>query len=118
MQRMSQIVFVVLLGCVLLATTPGSAKAGSALTHVEHPNVLVTVDPEARSQNEVTIAAFPNDRNVLVPTARDTRQESGFSWAGYYRSTAGGKNRTNALLPWFPEATSPPRMQYPVHAAG
>jgi hypothetical protein len=118
MQRISQIVFVILLGCVLLATAPGSAKAGSALTHVEHPNVLVTIDPEARSQNEVTIAAFPNNPSVLVATARDTRQASGFSWAGYYRSTDGGKTWTNALVPGFPGDTSPEGLSSPVHAAG
>src|SRR5256712_4571964 len=118
MQRMSQIVFVVLLGCVLLATTPGSAKAGSALTHVEHPNVLVTVGPEARSQNEVTIAAFPSDRNVLVATARDTRQASGSSWAGYYRSTDGGDTWQSALVPGFPGDPSPEGLAPPVHDAG
>src|SRR2546428_3148147 len=118
MQRMSQIVFVILLGCVLLATAPGSAKAGSALTHVEHPNVLVTIDPEARSQNEVTIAAFPTKPNVLVATARDTRQASGFSWAGYYRSTDGGGTWTNALVPGFPGDTSLDGQSSPVHEAG
>jgi len=52
--------------------------ATPALTRVEHPNALVTIDPENASQNEVTIAAFPNNPNVLVATARDTRQASGF----------------------------------------
>ena len=118
MQRIGQVALAIFLGCILLATAPGSAKAGSALTHVEHPNVLVTTDPEARSQNEVTIAAFPNNRNVLVATARDTRQASGFSWAGYYRSTDGGESWTNALVPGFPGDTSPEGLSSPVHAAG
>src|SRR2546426_1025018 len=102
----------------LLAATPASARAGGALTHVEHPNVLVTIDAEARSQNEVTIAAFPNNPGVLVATARDTRQSSGFSWAGYYRSTDGGKTWTNALVPGFPGDTSPEGLASPVHDAG
>ena len=118
---MSRVVFWSLAAAVaftLLVATPGSAKAGGALTHVEHPNVLVTIDPEARSQNEVTIAAFPNNPSVLVATARDTRQSSGFSWAGYYRSTDGGKTWTNALVPGFPGDTSPEGLSSPVHAAG
>ena len=102
----------------LLAATPASARAGGALTHVEHPNVLVTIDAESRSQNEVTIAAFPNNPGVLVATARDTRQSSGFSWAGYYRSTDGGKTWTNALVPGFPGDTSPEGVSSPVHEAG
>jgi hypothetical protein len=106
------------LAFALLALTPLSAAAGQALTHVEHPNVLVTIDPEARSQNEVTIAAFPNDRSILVATARDTRQTSGFSWAGYYRSTDGGVTWQNALVPGFPGDTSPEGLSSPVHDAG
>ncbi len=101
----------------LLLGAPLSA-ASSALTNVEHPNVLVTIDSEKRSQNEVTIAAFPNNPKVLVATARDTRQASGFSWAGYYRSTDGGETWTNALVPGFPGDTSPEGLSSPVHAAG
>ena len=118
MKHFAHVVLVVFLGCVLLATAPASAKVGGALTHVEHPNVLVTLDAEARSQNEVTIAAFPNNRDVLVATARDTRQASGFSWAGYYRSTDGGETWTNALVPGFPGDTSPEGLSSPVHGAG
>src|SRR3989454_4616505 len=103
---------------VLLALTPLSAQASQGLTHVEHPNVLVTIDPEASSQNEVTIAAFPSDRNILVATARDTRQASGFSWAGYYRSTDGGDTWQNALVPGFPGDTSPEGLSSPVNEAG
>src|SRR2546428_5845771 len=92
--------------------------AAPILSHVDHPNALVTVDPEASSQNEVTIAAFPNNPDVLVATARDTRQASGFSWAGYYRSTDGGRTWANALVPGFPGDTSPEGLSSPVHAAG
>src|SRR3990170_903493 len=114
MRRIVLLALVASLGFVLLVTAPFSAAAARALTHVEHPNVLVTVDPELRSQNEVTIAAFPNDRNVLVATARDTRQASGFSWAGYYRSTDGGETWANALVPGFPGDTSPEGLSSPV----
>jgi len=118
MRRIVLLALVASLGLALLVTAPFSAEAARALTHVEHPNVLVTVDPEQRSQNEVTIAAFPNNRNVLVATARDTRQASGFSWAGYYRSTDGGATWTNALVPGFPGDTSPEGVSSPVHDAG
>jgi len=94
------------------------AHGGRVLNHVEHPNALVTIDPEMRSQNEVTIAAFPNAPDILVATARDTRQASGFSWAGYYRSTDGGRTWANALVPGFPGDTTPEGLSSPVHAAG
>ena len=120
MRRLVQLVLVASLGLVLLAAAPLSAQAARAraLTHVEHPNVLVTNDPQATWQNEVTIAAFPNNPDVLVATARDGRQASGFSWAGYYRSTDGGKSWTNALVPGFPGDTSPEGLSSPVHDAG
>src|SRR3990170_269643 len=118
MRRIVLLALVASLGFVLLVTAPFSAAAARALTHVEHPNVLVTIDPENRSQNEVTIAAFPSNPNVLVATARDTRQASGFSWAGYYRSTDGGETWANALVPGFPGDTSPEGLSSPVHDAG
>src|SRR6266705_2625330 len=120
MRRFAQLILVASLGLVLLAAAPLSAQAARAraLTHVEHPNALVTNDPQATWQNEVTIAAFPNNPDVLVATARDGRQTSGFSWAGYYRSTDGGKTWANALVPGFPGDTSPEGLSSPVHAAG
>src|SRR5256886_6050883 len=118
MNRIARSFLIGTMAFVLLALTPLSVQASQGLTRVEHPNVLVTIDPEASSQNEVTIAAFPSDRNVLVATARDTRQASGFSWAGYYRSTDGGKTWTNALVPGFPGDTSREGLSSPVHAAG
>src|SRR5438093_4430736 len=120
MRRFAQLILVASLGLVLLAAAPLSAQAARAraLTHVEHPNALVTNDPQATWQNEVTIAAFPNNPDVLVATARDGRQASGFSWAGYYRSTDGGKSWTNALVPGFPGDTSPEGLSSPVHDAG
>src|SRR5205809_5522717 len=81
MNRIARLFLIGTMAFVLVVLMPLSALASQALTRVEHPNVLVTIDPEASSQNEVTIAAFPGDRNVLVATARDTRQASGFSWA-------------------------------------
>ena len=118
MGRSVRVSFVVSLVVLLLASAPLSGHAAKPLTRVEHPNVLVTVDPEARSQNEVTIAAFPNNPNVLVATARDTRQPSNFSWAGYYRSTDGGKTWQNSLVPGFPGDTSQEGLSSPVHEAG
>ena len=118
MNRIARLFLIGTMAFVLLALTPLSAQASQDQTHVEHPNVLVTIDPEASSQNEVTIAAFPSDRNILVATARDTRQASGFSWAGYYRSTDGGDTWQNALVPGFPGDTSPEGLSSPVHDAG
>src|SRR5207253_578815 len=115
MNRIARLFLIGTMAFVLVVLMPLSAQASQALTRVEHPNVLVTIDPEASSQNEATIAAFPSDRNVLVATARDTRQASGFSWAGYYRSTDGGATWENALVPGFPGDTSPEGLSSPVH---
>src|SRR5881397_994097 len=116
--RRASVLLAVSVAVLAMAAFAVPTQAGGALTHVEHPNVLVTVDPEMRSQNEVTIAAFPTNPNILVATARDTRQTSGFSWAGYYRSTDGGKTWANALVPGFPGDTSPEGLSSPVHDAG
>src|SRR6266568_1651568 len=118
MSRIARVAFIGIVAMALIVGMPPSAQAAHPLTRVEHPNVLVTLDPESSSQNEVTIAAFPNNRNVLVATARDTRQASGFSWAGYYRSTDGGDTWQNALVPGFPGDTSPAGLSSPVHDAG
>src|SRR2546426_3341975 len=117
MNRIARSFLIGTMAFVLLALTPLSAQASQGLTHVQHPNVLVTIDPEASSQNEVTIAAFPSDRNILVATARDTRQASGFSWAGYYRSTDRGDTWQNALAPAVPGGSSPHGLSSPVHPA-
>ena len=118
MSRIARVAFIGIVALALIVGMPPFAQAAHPLTRVEHPNVLVTLDPESSSQNEVTIAAFPNNRNVLVATARDTRQASGFSWAGYYRSTDGGDTWQNALVPGFPGDTSPEGLSSPVHDAG
>ncbi len=118
MRSLTRAVLVMAVATVAASALLAPTAAARTLTHVEHPNVLVTLDPEARSQNEVTIAAFPNNPDVLVATARDTRQASGFSWAGYYRSTDGGRTWTNALVPGFPGDTSPEGLSSPVHDAG
>src|SRR5438552_5142766 len=99
MNRIARSFLIGTMAFVLLALTPLSAQASQGLTHLEHPNVLVTLDPEASSQNQVMIAAFPSDRNILVATARDTLQAGGFSWAGYYRATDGGDTWQHARVP-------------------
>jgi len=89
------------------SSLPITIHASRVLTHVETPNILVTIDPEMRSQNEVTIATFQTRPNVLVATARDLRLPTEFSWPGYYRSTDGGETWQNSLVPGFPGDTSP-----------
>ncbi|HYV08806.1 MAG TPA: hypothetical protein VEL81_04420, partial [Thermoplasmata archaeon] len=70
MSRIARVAFIGIVALALIVGMPPFAQAAHPLTRVEHPNVLVTLDPESSSQNEVTIAAFPNNRNVLVATAR------------------------------------------------
>src|SRR5207249_10766314 len=102
MNRIARSFLIGTMAFVLLALTPLSVQASQGLTRVEHPNVLVTIAPEASSQDGVTIAAFPSERNVLVATARGTRQASGSSCAGYARSTGGGDTWRTALAPGVP----------------
>ncbi len=110
-----QIGLVSLIFLLAFASVLLPAQAATALTRVSHPNALVTVDPEMKAQNEVTIAAFSTAPKILVATARDLRLPTGFSWPGYYRSTDGGDTWTNSLVPGFPGDTSPEGVASPVH---
>ncbi len=116
-KEMVQATVVASLTFVLILGAPLSTAATETLTHVDGP-FLVTIDPQMKQQNEVTVAAFPNNPKVLVATARDLRLPTGFSWPGYYRSTDGGKTWTNSLVPGFPGDTSPEGLASPVHVVG
>ena len=112
---MMQRLLSLLLVAVALLTSAVSAHGEEIVTEVEHPNVLVTNDPEMKSQNEVTIATFQNRPEILVATARDLRLPTRLSWPGYYRSTDGGETWRNSLVPGYPGDTSPEGQSSPVH---
>jgi hypothetical protein len=61
-----------------------------------------------RSQNEPTVAVDPHDTSVVVAGANDycAAIVNGDSWAGYYRSTNGGVNWHDSLVPGYPNDSS------------
>lgn len=112
-----RLILIASMALIVLSTAPVFANASSALT--KSKVFLVTLDDASpKSQNEVTIAAFPNNPKILVATARDLRLPTGFSWPGYYRSTDGGKNWKNSLVPGFPGDNSPEGLTSPARQVG
>jgi len=73
-----------------------------------------------RSQNEPTIAVDPHNTQVVVAGSNDycAQIANGDVWAGYYRSTDGGNNWSNSLVPGYPvtplRPAWPPRLTAPV----
>ncbi len=72
-----------------------------------------------RSQNEPTIAVDPHNTQVVVAGSNDycAAIVNGDVWAGYYRSTDGGDNWTNSLVPGYPGDSSTAGMASPVHGS-
>ena len=72
-----------------------------------------------RSQNEPTIAVDPHNTQVVVAGSNDycAAIVNGDVWAGYYRSTDGGDNWTNSLVPGYPDDSSTAGMASPVHGS-
>jgi hypothetical protein len=72
-----------------------------------------------RSQNEPTIAVDPHDPNVVVAGSNDYCAQivNGDVWAGYYRSTDGGENWSNSLVPGYPDDSSAAGLASPAHGS-
>jgi hypothetical protein len=64
-----------------------------------------------RTQNEPSVAVDPRDPDIMVAGSNDYCAEiqngPGNVWAGYYRSTDGGANWSNSLVPGYPTDESP-----------
>src|SRR5256885_2828953 len=75
--------------------------------------------PGKRSQNEPTVAVNPHDPNIVVAGSNDycAALVNGDVWSGYYRSTDGGANWQDSLLPGYPADTSPAGLASPTHAS-
>jgi hypothetical protein len=71
-----------------------------------------------RTQNEPSVAVDPTNPDVVVGGANDYCAEitsgSGGTWVGYYRSTDGGANWTDSLVPGYPADTSADGLASPV----
>jgi len=70
--------------------------------------VLSRCGVDRRMQNEPTLAIDPRDTSVWTAGSNDycTVPTAGDAWAGFYRSTNGGKNWTDSLLPGYKGDTS------------
>ena len=89
------------------------AMAGGSYTDA----TLARCGVDRRAQNEPTLAIDP--RNTLVQTAGSndycavpTNQNA---WAGFYRSTDGGKTWTDSLIPAYLQDQSPEGQASPLH---
>ena len=72
-----------------------------------------------RAQNEPSVAVNPHNPNVVVAGSNDycAALVNGDVWSGYYRSTDGGANWQDSLLPGYPADTSPAGLASPTHAS-
>src|SRR6266702_7511018 len=72
-----------------------------------------------RSQNEPTVAVNPHNPNVVVAGSNDycAALVNGDVWSGYYRSTDGGANWQDSLVPGYPADTSAAGLASPTHAS-
>jgi hypothetical protein len=70
--------------------------------------VLARCGVDRRMQNEPTLAIDPRDHSVWSAGSNDycTVPTVGDAWAGFYRSTNGGMNWTDSLLPGYNGDTS------------
>jgi hypothetical protein len=131
-------------GAVAVAAlvSPGMATAASSLS--AGANVRVTVDngtngayqsadqlaggsytdpvlkrcgTDRRMQNEPTLAIDPRNTSVWASGSNDycTVPTAGDAWAGFYRSTDGGANWTDSLLPGYNGDTSTQGVSSPLH---
>jgi len=74
-----------------------------------------------RTQNEPSVAVDPRNPSIMVAGSNDYCAEiqngSGNVWAGYYRSTDGGDNWTNSLVPGYPADDSLAGTASPAHGS-
>ena len=72
-----------------------------------------------RSQNEPTVAVDPHNTQVVVAGSNDycAAIVNGDTWAGYYRSTDGGSNWQDSLVPGYPDDSSAAGLASPAHSS-
>jgi hypothetical protein len=114
---------------VLLAAGPAEVASGDTLVtndtggNYQRANgasqdaTMLRCSTGRRTQNEPSIAVDPRNPSIIVAGSNDYCAEivngSGNVWAGYYRSTNGGGDWSNSLVPGYPaddstEGTSSP----------
>jgi hypothetical protein len=72
-----------------------------------------------RMQNEPTIAVDPHNTEVVVAGSNDycAAIVNGDVWAGYYRSTNGGRTWADSLVPGYPDDSSAAGLASPAHGS-
>src|SRR3989442_3020971 len=72
-----------------------------------------------RAQDEPSVAVNPHNTNVVVAGSNDycAALVNGDVWSGYYRSTDGGANWQDSLVPGYPDDTSPAGLAAPTDRA-
>jgi hypothetical protein len=70
-----------------------------------------------REQNEPTVAVDPRDPDIVVAGSNDYCAviANDEPWAGYYRSTDGGRTWADGLVPGYPADPSPEGRESPLH---
>ena len=79
--------------------------------------VLQRCGLDRRMQNEPTVAIDPRNPSVWTSGSNDycTVPTAGDAWAGFYRTTTGGRTWTDSLLPAYSGDTSPEGLSSPLH---
>ncbi len=99
-------VLVSLLLVLTLTVLQVTTVVGASTSITVGRNFLVTKDPRNQPQVEPSIAIDPRNADVVVAGANDMRLFEGSflpsGWAGFYRSTDGGRTWANTLIPGFP----------------
>jgi hypothetical protein len=109
-------------------TSPSGAGSDARVTVDDHEGAYTRYDGTSdetmercsegrRQQNEPSIAVDPSSPNVVVAGSNDYCASivNGDLWAGYYRSTDGGTEWTNSLVPGYPQDTSEAGEASPTH---
>jgi hypothetical protein len=96
------------------------ASSGSYLRYDGTSDATMTAcSTGRRSQNEPTIAVDPHNTQVVVAGSNDycAAIVNGDVWPGYYRSTDGGDNWNNSLVPGYPDDSSAAGIASPAHGS-
>jgi len=121
-------------GAATAAAGPGPSAGANVRVTVDQSGTYVSADKlsggtytdavlarcgvDRRMQNEPTLAIDPRNTSVWASGSNDycTVPTAGDAWAGFYRSTNGGRSWTDSLLPGYRGDTSSQGTSSPVAA--
>jgi hypothetical protein len=123
-------VVVAVIACCSAAALPDTAAADTRVTGDATAGSYVRYDGATdaatlgcstgrRTQNEPSVAVDPRAPSIIVAGSNDYCAEiangAGNNWAGYYRSTDGGRTWTDSLVPGYPVDESAAGAESPAH---